>query len=327
MLSDSFSNIFVAVVIPAYNEEKSIANTVRDYKQHLPAAKIIVIDNASDDATARQASATLDLDCDILLHECARGKGNAIRAGVSRVDADVFIFTDGDLTYPAADAKKLLDLLLTERVDMVVGDRVSSGAYDEQNRRRLHGFGNVMVSWIVSRLARQEYHDVLSGLRVVSGPLARSVEIGSNGFQVETEFNLTAAYLRAQVREIPIRYNERQEGSSSKLKTFRDGGQILKFALSSFAAHYPVPVFAAAAAISLAVCLFWGWLAISTFLELGFMPYTPTAVAAAGFGILAVQLAISGILMGMRQAESRRQGVIRFRALKQVWNARLDANI
>jgi len=321
------ANLTVAVVIPAYNEEQSIAGTIREYRRAFPFAVIIVVDNASADATYARAAEAIDPGRDILLRETTRGKGNAMRAAVARIDADVFVFTDADLTYPADDARRLLDLLVAERLDMVVGDRVTGGAYDAQNRRRFHGVGNVVVSWIVSRLAGRRFNDVLSGLRAVSRPLARCFEMRSDGFQIETEFNLTAAYLGADVRELPISYNKRPVGTASKLRTFRDGWQILKFAFSSFSIRNPVPAFAVCAVASFALSLFWGVQAVIYYIQHGAMPHLATAIAAAAFGILAFQLVFSGLMLGMRQAESRRQDAIRFREMKQVWNTRLDAKI
>ncbi len=326
-VATKFAALTIAIVIPAYNEETSIAETIRDYKKHFSFARIIVVDNASTDATYENALSELDSAQDLLLREPVRGKGNAMRAAVSRIDADVFVFTDADLTYPSSEAIKLLAVLLDERVDMVVGDRVSSGAYEAQNRRRFHGVGNAVMSWIVSSCARHHFNDTLSGLRVVSRPLGRCLEMRSKGFQIEAEFSLTAAYLGAQIREIPISYNQRLEGSTSKLRTFHDGWRILKFALSSFATYYPVPAFAMAAAMSSILGIFWGGRALIYYIEHGDMPYSATAIAAIGFGILSFQLAFSGIMLGLRQADSRHQGVTKFREMKQIWNTKLDAQI
>ncbi len=232
----------ICIVIPAYNEEKAIAETIRDYREHFPDAAIVVVDNNSSDKTSECAQAELADSKGFVIFEPLQGKGNAVKTGLSRVDADIYIMTDGDGTYPAYDARKLLGVMLENRCDMVVGDRLSGGSYMKQNKRAGHNFGNKFLSNYISSLSGQQYRDVLSGLRIMSRPFVAALDVRSSGFQLETELNIIAAYLRANVIELPIEYLSRPEGSFSKLSTYRDGIRILQFAILNWIAFYPLRV-------------------------------------------------------------------------------------
>jgi glycosyltransferase involved in cell wall biosynthesis len=312
-------------VIPAFNEEHAIGLTVAEYKKSFPDATIVVIDNNSVDKTGEVARQALDPTTDHLLVERRQGKGSAVEAGLSRIAADIYIMTDGDGTYPAEDAKRLVTLLLDHRCDMVVGDRVSGGTYQKQNKRAGHSFGNRILTAYVSFLAGQKYSDVLSGLRVMSRPFVNMLDVRSSGFQLETELNVLAAYLRANIIEEPIAYLERPEGSVSKLNTVRDGFRILRFALLNWVAFYPLHALGAVAALALLISAALGIFVFVVFFELGYMPYPATAVAAAAAGIVGLQSFFTGLGLRIIGRGTRRRDVAHLIEMRRDWNTRLDA--
>lgn len=314
----------LCIVIPAYDEEEAIALTIADYKMIFNEAIFVIIDNNSKDKTAETARKYLDLPRDHLLFETRQGKGAAVKAGLGRVAADVYVMTDADNTYTAADAKDLVDVLLDTRCDMVVGDRVSEGAYAAQNERRGHSFGNHFLTRYVSLLAGQRYRDVLSGLRVMSRPFVSMLDVQSSGFQLETELNITAAYVRASVIERPIDYRPRPEGSVSKLSTWTDGLRIGRFALINWIAFYPLLAFGLLSCVAFVASGALGVRVISIFLETGEMPYVSSAVAAAAAGLVALQALFSGLILHVGGQIERRRDVARLLERRRRWNETLD---
>ena len=315
----------LCIVIPAYNEEIAIGQTIVDYKEVFPDAVIVVVDNNSSDRTGERALAELDLSRDLLIVERRQGKGAAVKAGLSRVCADVYIMTDGDNTYTAADAKRLYDILLDQRCDMVVGDRVTGGTYALQNTRRGHSRGNRILTRYISYLANQHYHDVLSGLRIMSRPFVNMLDIRSSGFQLETELNIVAAYVRAKVVEEPIDYRVRPEGSESKLSTVRDGIRIATFGLINWIAFYPLQFFGAISGATLAASLALGFFVFSVFFETNAMPYPSTAVAAAVMGLVGLQAMFAGLITRVITRAGRRRDVARMVEMRRNWNRELDS--
>ncbi len=312
------------IIVPAYNEEAAIAQTIRDYKTAFPDAIVVVIDNNSSDATSAEARTVLDPERDFLLLESRQGKGAAVKTGLGRVSADVYVMTDGDNTYPAADAARLHAHLLEARCDMVVGDRMASGTYAAQNDRRGHSAGNRFLTRYISFLAGESYNDVLSGLRIMSRPFVDMLDIRSAGFQLETELNVSAAYAKARVHELPIAYLARPEGSHSKLSTVRDGLRIGSFAFLNWIAFYPLQFFGAIAAAALTASLVFGLFVIGVFLETGSMPYPSTAVAAATMGLVGLQALFAGLVMRVIGRAGRRHDIARFLDRRRIWNARMD---
>jgi glycosyltransferase involved in cell wall biosynthesis len=317
-------HIQICIVIPAFNEERPIAGTIREYKEAFPEARMVVVDNNSTDGTRAVARGMLDAQKDVLLFERRQGKGYAVKTGLSRLVADVYVITDGDATYPAEDARRLLEKLLELRADMLVGDRVSGGTYDKQNVRSGHGWGNRLLTAVISRLSGERYSDVLSGLRVMSLPFVSALDVRSTGFQLETEMNVVASYLRADVIEMPIVYRRRVEGSHSKLNTVRDGFQILYFALTTWVAFAPMQAFSVFAAIALLVASGLGVRVIAGFMEHGW-PYTTTAVAASAAGLSAILAFFIGLTIAVLGRNDRRRDIAQFLNAKRAWNAKLDA--
>lgn len=316
----------VCIVIPAYNEEASIEQTIADYKSAFPEARIVVVDNNSADSTSAVARRALNPSSDLLLFELRQGKGHAFKQGISRLIADIYVMTDGDSTYPADDARKLVDEMLATRSDMLVGDRVTGGGYARQNTRLGHSAGNRFLTSVISGLAGQRYQDVLSGLRVMSAPFVSALELRSSGFQLETELNVIAAYLRADVREIPITYKERGEGSVSKLNTIGDGIRILYFALTNWIAFAPMQAFSIFALMAFIIGGALGYRVIAGFLEYGW-PYSTTAVAAATAGVVGVLALFNGLVLRILGRNDRRREIARFLEAKRAWNERLDGQL
>jgi glycosyltransferase involved in cell wall biosynthesis len=313
----------ICIVIPAYNEERAIGETIREYREEFPEGRIIVVDNNSTDGTKKAAQTELDRPEHLLLFEPRRGKGFAIKRGLSRLSADIYIMTDGDSTYPAKEARRLLDQLLMERADMAIGDRVSGGSYATQNTRFGHSIGNRVLTGVISRLSGRRYADVLSGLRVMSRPFVSMLDVRSTGFQLETEINVIAAHLRADVIEIPIEYRMRGEGSQSKLSTIADGFRILYFAMTNWIAFAPMQAFSLLALIAFMLAAAIGYRVISGFMEYG-LPYTTTAVAAATMGIVGILALFTGITLRILGRNNRRRDIAQFLEEKRNWNAKLD---
>lgn len=314
----------VAIVIPAYNEEASIAETIKDYFSVFPFARIVVVDNNSSDRTAERARSVLRHNIDILLFERKKGKGYAIKNALSRLTADIYVMTDGDLTYPAEDAYKLYKNILETRADMIVGDRRAEGTYSRQNTRPGHKLGNAILTSAISYLAGQKFNDVLSGLRVMSAPFVANLDVRSSGFQLETEINIVSAYLRADVIEQPINYEKRPEGSSSKLSTIRDGIRIICFALLNWIAFSPLQFFSIIAAIGWAAAIFLGYRVISGFLDTGW-PYTTTAIVGATCGLIAVFAIFTGLSLRIQGRSERRREIANFLERKRLWNSTIDS--
>lgn len=315
----------ICIVIPAYNEEKAIRDTIRDYREQFPQADIVVVDNNSSDNTASCAREELAGARGFVISEPLQGKGNAVKTGLSRIDADIYVMTDGDGTYPARDAKKLVDELLERRCDMVVGDRLSGGSYMKQNKRSGHNFGNKFLSRYISSLAGQQFRDVLSGLRIMSRPFVSALDVRSSGFQLETELNIIAAYLRANVVELPIEYLPRPEGSFSKLSTYRDGIKILQFAILNWIAFYPLRAFGILALMAFTVSGVLGAWVFYVFFKTGAMPYPSTAVLAAALGLVGLQSIFTGLSLRITGRNTRRIDISRLIEERRRWNDKLDS--
>jgi glycosyltransferase involved in cell wall biosynthesis len=213
----------VAILIPAFNEAKSIAEVVKDYQAVLPDAKVYVYDNNSTDQTgqlAAQAGA-------IVVHEPRQGKGNVIRSMFRQIDADVYIMTDGDNTYPPDQAREMADLVLNQNIDMVIGDRLSS-SYFQVNHRAFHNFGNRLVRWLINFLFRSHIHDIMTGSRAFSYNFVKTFPALSQGFEIETEMTIHALDKNLLLKEVTIDYQDRAPNDPSKLNTTTDGIKVLK---------------------------------------------------------------------------------------------------
>ena len=213
----------IAVLIPCYNEELTVAKTVQDFKKALPEADVYVYDNNSTDRTselAKEAGA-------IVRKETHQGKGNVVRTMFRQIDADAYVLVDGDDTYPAEEVHKLLEPVLEGNADMVIGDRLSNGTYYSENKRAFHEFGNNLVRDLINRLFHGSIKDIMTGYRIFSRRFVKCMPVRSEGFQIETEMTVFSLIMRLNVVELPITYRDRPEGSFSKLNTYKDGWKVL----------------------------------------------------------------------------------------------------
>ena len=228
----------IAVLIPCYNEEKTVEKVVRDFKAVLPEAVIYVYDNNSSDRTvelAEKAGA-------VVRHEYMQGKGNVIRRMFREIDAEVYVMTDGDDTYPAEFAREMVDKVLEHQADMVVGDRLSS-TYFTENKRPFHNFGNSLVRGTINRLFHTEIKDIMTGYRAFSYQFVKTFPVLSKGFEIETEMTIHAADKNMQVDNVIIEYRDRPEGSESKLNTYSDGAKVLMSIAKLYRNYKPMNYF------------------------------------------------------------------------------------
>ena len=224
----------IAVLIPCYNESKTVAKVVKDYKKALPEATIYVYDNNSSDHTdeiARKAGATV-------VYEYKQGKGNVIRSMFRDIDAECYIMIDGDDTYPAENAREMCDLILSKKADMVIGDRLSS-TYFTENKRPFHNLGNKMVRFLINKLFHNNVKDIMTGYRAFSYDFVKGFPVLSKGFEIETEMTIHAVDKNYHLVEVPVNYKDRPEGSVSKLNTYKDGFKVLKTIAVLFKEYKP----------------------------------------------------------------------------------------
>ena len=275
----------VAVLIPCYNEAVTIGKVVDDFKRVLPDADIYVYDNNSKDDTA----AIAEDHGAIVRTEPRQGKGNVVRQMFREIDADYYIMVDGDDTYPAEAAPRLLESLMNDAADMTVGDRLSNGTYGEENDRAFHGFGNNLVRWLIKVIYGYAFDDVMTGYRAFNRIFVKTMPVLSEGFQIETELSIHAVDKRFRITDVPIDYRDRPEGSYSKLSTFGDGAKVLRAIASLFKDHKPMAFFGWLALILIVLGLIAGIPVIAEYFQTGLVPRFPTA-------ILAIALVICGAL-------------------------------
>ena len=280
----------IAVLVPCHNEAATVGSVIREFRQYLPAARIYVYDNASTDNTAeiaREAGAEVR-------HERLRGKGNVVRRMLADVDADIYILVDGDDTYDAASAPRLVEHLLTNGLDMVCGSRV---ALAEAAFRPGHAFGNKLLTGIVSRVFGSQVKDMLSGYRAMSRRFVKSFPALSAGFEIETELTVHALELRVPMSDLPTPYRERPAGSASKLHTFRDGVRILRLIFHLVKEERPLLFFSSVCLALVLTSIGMGVPVISTYLHTGLVPRLPTAILATGLMILAFLTLVCGLIL------------------------------
>jgi glycosyltransferase involved in cell wall biosynthesis len=282
----------IAVVIPCYNEAQAIAAVVRDFAAALPEAVIYVYDNNSQDETrerAAQAGA-------IVRSETFQGKGNVVRRMFADVEAEVYVLVDGDGTYDAASARRMVDHLLENSLDMVNGARVAVAA---AAFRRGHVLGNRLLSRTVTAIFGDRIRDLLSGYRVLSRRFVKSFPALASGFETETELTVHALELRLPVAEVETPYRDRPAGSASKLRTFRDGFRILRTIFALVKEERPLRFFAGVAALLALIALALGVPLVAEFARTGLVPRLPTAVLATGLILLAAVSFVAGLILDM----------------------------
>ncbi len=283
----------IAVVIPCYNEEVTVAGTVKEFRAALPEADIYVIDNNSTDGTIQAALAA---GAHVML-EPRQGKGNVVRNIVRRIDADIYVMVDGDMTYPADVVRSLIEPVVMKRADMVVGDRISNQSYASAAVRRFHGFGNDLVCGLVNRLFGAKTHDIMSGYRVMSRSFLATLPVLSEGFEIETEMTLHALDKRFKILEVPIVYKDRPKGSYSKLRTYSDGLLVLKSIASLFKNYKPMVFFSALASLIFLAGLGAGIPPILEYLQDRYVYKVPSAVLSAALMILSMLFFCCGLIL------------------------------
>jgi glycosyltransferase involved in cell wall biosynthesis len=280
----------VAVLVPCYNEEAAIAKVVEQFRSALPGAAIHVYDNNSKDRTSEVARAAGA----IVGSEARQGKGHVVRRMFADIEADIYLLVDGDATYDAPSAPKMIAKLIDENLDMVVGCRVDQ----EQAAYRLgHRFGNHMLTEFVAQVFGRSFHDILSGYRALSRRCVKSFPALSTGFEIETELTVHALELGMPVGEVQTPYFARLEGSTSKLNTWRDGFRILWTIFQLYRIERPFPFFAVIAIVFASVSILIAIPVIITFLEIGLVPRLPTAILSMGLMVLAFLSFASGLIL------------------------------
>ncbi len=289
----------IAVILPAYNEEKTIAATIEDFHQALPDAAVWVINNRSSDATEQKALDTLTrLGCNGgVINERRPGKGNAVRRAFLDIDADIYILADADMTYPADQAYELMAPVIAGEADMVVGDRHTSGRYAAENKRVLHGFGNRLVRNLVNKLFRANLADIMSGYRVFSRRFVKSYPILVEGFEIETDMTLHALDKRFRIVEIPVYYRDRLAGSFSKLNTLRDGARVLSTIGNILRYYRPLVFFGGGAVLFALLGLIAGIPVIEDWINERYIRHVPLAILATGLEIIAIILTAIGLIL------------------------------
>ena len=280
----------IAVLLPCYNEEAAIAATVAGFRKALPDATIYVYDNNSRDRT-RELAAKAGA---VVRTERQQGKGHVVRRMFADVDADVYLMADGDLTYDPGAAPAMVDLLMAEQLDMVVGTRKHEA---KEAYRGGHVLGNRLFTGILSGLFGRSFTDIFSGYRVFSRRFVKSFPVLSSGFEIESEMSVHALELRMPVGEIETNYGARPEGSHSKLSTFSDGWRILKTIITLYRVERPVLFYGGIGALLLALALALAIPLVITYLSTGLVPRVPTAILVTGMTVVAVLCVFAGLIL------------------------------
>ena len=280
----------IAVLLPCFNEEAAIGATVAGFRDALPAATVYVYDNNSRDRTRELAAAAGA----VVRTERQQGKGHVVRRMFADIDADVYVMADGDLTYDPKASPAMVDQLLAEQLDMVVGTR----KHEEKDAYRGgHVLGNRIFTGLLSGLFGRSFSDIFSGYRVFSRRFVKSFPVLSSGFEIETEMSVHALELRMPVGEVETAYGARPEGSESKLSTFSDGWRILKTIVTLYRIERPVLFFGTIGALLLAVAILLSIPLVITYLHTGLVPRFPTAILATGLVIVAVLCFFAGLIL------------------------------
>ena len=282
----------IAVLIPCYNESLTIEKVVSDYKEALPEATIYVYDNNSCDHTdelARKAGAKV-------VYEYRQGKGNVIRSMFRDIDAECYLMIDGDDTYPAENAREMVDLVLNKGVDMVIGDRLSS-TYFTENKRPFHNMGNRIVRSLINHLFHSNVKDIMTGYRAFSRLFVKSFPVLSKGFEIETEMTIHALDKNFLLEEIPVTYRDRPEGSESKLNTVSDGMKVLKTIASLFRDYKPLLFFSCASIICLLLGIGFFVPVFVSYIHTGLVEKIPTIIVSGVVFTVGILLWICGLIL------------------------------
>ena len=290
----------IAVLIPCYNESRTVEKVVKDFQQALPEAVIYVYDNNSTDGTdeiAKRAGA-------VVRYEYRQGKGNVIRRMFREIDAKCYIMTDGDDTYPAEEARKLCEAVLERNADMVVGDRLSS-SYFEENKRPFHNFGNSLVRAAINSMFKSDIRDIMTGYRAFSYQFVKSFPVLSKGFEIETEMSIHAIDKNMHVENVVIQYRDRPEGSESKLNTFVDGMKVIMTILRLYKNYKPMQFFTLIAFILSLISTVFLAPVLGDYFDTGLVERFPTLFVCCFVYLSAIQAFFAGIMLSTMKQKNR----------------------
>ncbi len=282
----------IAVLIPCFNESRTVKKVINDYKAVLPEATIYVYDNNSTDNTVAIAEA----EGAIVRHEYHQGKGNVIRRMFREIDAEAYIMVDGDDTYPAEFAREMIDKVLERHVDMVVGDRLSS-TYFTENKRPFHNFGNSLVRQSINTLFKSDIKDIMTGYRAFSYQFVKSFPVLSKGFEIETEMSIHAVHKNLLVENVIVTYRDRPEGSESKLNTYSDGFKVIKTIVKLYKNYKPFGFFSILAAILMLLSLGFFIPVLGEYLATGLVLKFPTLIVCGFVALAALISFFSGVIL------------------------------
>ncbi|MCR5356232.1 MAG: glycosyltransferase family 2 protein [Lachnospiraceae bacterium] len=296
----------IAVLIPCYNEELSVAKVVNDARKYLPEAAIYVYDNNStDDTVARALEAGA-----IVRYEYMQGKGNVIRRMFKEIDAKCYIMVDGDDTYDLSSVRELADLVLEKQADMVVGDRLSSTYYSE-NKRPFHNFGNSLVKASINKLFDCKINDIMTGYRAFSYQFVKSFPVMSRGFEIETEMTIFAVNNNMQVDNVVIGYKDRQEGSYSKLDTYSDGFKVIGTIIRLYREYRPLKFFTLISAILAILSVLFVIPVLIDYANTGLVLRFPTLIVCGFVFIAAIQSLFAGMILNNVAQRNRMETELR----------------
>jgi glycosyltransferase involved in cell wall biosynthesis len=303
----------VAILIPCYNEEMTITKVINDFRKELPNAKIYVYDNNSQDRTKEIAIS----NGAIVKREYRQGKGNVVRSMFFDIDADYYIMVDGDDTYPAEYVHVLLESLKNDEADMVIGDRLSNGTYESENKRNFHNLGNNLVRVLINKLYNSKINDIMTGYRGFNRFFIKSFPVMSPGFQIETELTIHSLDKRFLIKEIPINYRDRPEGSFSKLNTFKDGYKVLKTIFTLFKDYKPLTFFTIWSLFFLLCGLASGIPVVIEFIQTGSIKKIPSSILAVGLVNVSIISQACGLILDTVSANSRKQYEIELHRIRK----------
>lgn len=297
----------IAIILPAYNEELTIKDTILSFHKELPDALIVVVDNNSKDETSNISNKTFkeyNINGKLIL-ENRQGKANAVRTAFKEIDADIYVMSDADMTYPASQVHELIEPIKNDNFDLVVGDRHSKGDYAKENKRALHNFGNELVKNMVNKLFTSNLSDIMSGYRAFSKKFVKNYPILVEGFELETDMTLHALDKKFKIKEIPINYKDRPEGSFSKLNTFGDGMKVLWTIFKIFRHYKPLVFFGFLALLFAILSIICGIPVLNDWFTHKYIYHVPLAILATGLGLISVIFITLGLILDSIAYQSR----------------------
>lgn len=291
----------IAVLIPCYNEEQTIAKVVGDVRNFLPEAAVYVYDNNSSDRTAELAEAAGA----IVRHEYKQGKGNVIRRMFREIDAECYLMVDGDDTYPLDCARELVDKVLFRNADMVVGDRLSS-TYFTENKRPFHNFGNSLMRFGINKLFHSDIKDIMTGYRAFGFGFVKTFPVFSKGFEIETEMTIHAVHYNMQVENVVVKYRDRPDGSVSKLNTYSDGLRVIGKMLQLYRNYKPLGFFGGLCLFLLLAAAVLMIPVVAVYIDTGMVPRFPTLIVCGFMAMAGILSFFAGLMLEVMAAKDRR---------------------